>query len=644
MFSKGDTIGAYELIRKLGGGAFGEVWLGRHRELGLDRAIKIPTDPDYVKQLRQEGKIQAQVRHPNIVETVDLNTMHDPPYFVMEYVAGQDLRKRLKADGRLPVAEALDILRQILDALICAHSQGVLHRDLKPENILLAPDGRVKVTDFGLGKIQADLAQSLLLSGSMMSSQGVSVSGTFQYMSPEQQSGREPDPRDDVYSVGIIGCELLTGRRPSGAGIARAMVRCRIDRAVGDLFEKASDEPEYRYESASQMRAAIASLLHDMPVGQGDGSRADGSPPGSRDRPARLRSGQWNGPSEPRDRGAPGDEAITPAPTPPALEGHDASVGIALPSIRKVVLAVLAAAAVMALGTSLLREVGYSIGMVIILFSLVIAALIFGRTFRFFRRADLLLMGILYTAAIGIPWLVLMFLSRRLFGYGLLFGVIPAIGLSFIMSRRLHGSVLSHAIVQIPLWLGMWAARAVFERNAFWSWDRHLGIHYSLAEDVVLGLIVGLAFATVEAVVIYLVAREGTAHADGSDPISRSARKWPVVYVGVLCIIISPVLVWPFVRFFHDFNMPTVLLLLPTTGLVVGGGRLLRRPCCFAWLQMYAFSFLSCCGFMYVVHVYGHLGVLWSRAYGRSIPPLMFWPVLLLPALVPVLRRMKAAT
>ena len=265
MFSEGDTVGAYELIRRLGGGAFGEVWLVRHMDLGVERAMKIPTDPDYVRQLRQEGKIQFQLHHPNIVETAELNTRHDPPYFVMEYVEGQDLRKRLKAGGKLTVPEALEVVRQILEAMEHAHGQGVLHRDLKPENILMTPDGTVKITDFGLGKVQADLAQSLLLSGSMMSSQGISVSGTYDYMSPEQRSGGQADPRDDLYAVGIIGCELLTGRRPTGAGMARAMSRNDIERSIGDVFEKACDDVDYRYESAAEMLSAVTALLHGVP-------------------------------------------------------------------------------------------------------------------------------------------------------------------------------------------------------------------------------------------------------------------------------------------------------------------------------------------------------------------------------------------
>lgn len=212
---EGQVIGTYRLLRKLGGGAFGEVWLVKHTDLEVERAMKIPTDPEYVKQLRREGKIQFSVRHPNIVETVDLNTSHTPPYFVMEYVEGEDLRRKLRAAGKLSVEDAAGLLCQVLEALRTAHGQGVCHRDLKPENILIASDGSVKVTDSDLGQVQAEVTQSLLLSGSMVTQSGGSVSSTFEYMSPEQRTGAPADPRDDLYAVGIIGCELVTGSRRS---------------------------------------------------------------------------------------------------------------------------------------------------------------------------------------------------------------------------------------------------------------------------------------------------------------------------------------------------------------------------------------------------------------------------------------------
>jgi len=263
----GETVGSYELVRKLGAGAFGEVWLARHIELGFERAMKIPTDSDYIQQLRKEGQIQFTLKHPNIVETFDLDTHHTTPHLVMEYVEGEDLRKRLRARGKLPPTEALPIVRQILDALHAAHAQGIVHHDLKPENILLAADGTVKVADFGLGRVQATVAQSLLLSGSMVSREGKSVSGTFEYMSPEQQRGEPADPRDDLYALGVIGCELLTGRRPTGLGVAKMFEREKLDPTLSDLFEKALDDRDHAYRSATDMLAAMRDAAAERKTG-----------------------------------------------------------------------------------------------------------------------------------------------------------------------------------------------------------------------------------------------------------------------------------------------------------------------------------------------------------------------------------------
>ena len=265
MLGEGETVGPYELVRKLGGGTFGEVWLARHTDLDVERAVKVPTDPDYVRQLRREGKIQFGLRHPNIVQTLELFTRHDPPYFVMEYVEGQDLRGRLNADAPLPVDEVLGILRQVLAALGAAHEQGVVHRDLKPENILLTPDGAVKVADFGLGAAQATVARTLLLSGSLVTSAGRSVSGTFAYMSPEQQAGEEPTPAADLYALGVIACEMLAGRRPSAAGVATTLARAQAPRHIAEVVQTACDDLEYRYATAHDMLAALDQALGEAP-------------------------------------------------------------------------------------------------------------------------------------------------------------------------------------------------------------------------------------------------------------------------------------------------------------------------------------------------------------------------------------------
>ena len=253
----GQVLSVYELVRKLGEGAFGEVWLARHLDWNTEFALKIPTDPQYIDQLRREGALVFSLSHPNIVDIQQSDTRHDPPYLAMEYVEGGDLRARLEREGKLPLNAALAILSQVLDALEAAHARGVVHRDLKPGNILLTADGTVKVSDFGLGRLQAAIACSLSMSGSLFTQQGKSISGTLAYMSPEQGEGEDATPSDDLYAVGIIGCELLTGRRPAAAGAAKHLTRAGVAAPVVAVLDKACDTRQYRYQSAAGMRAAL---------------------------------------------------------------------------------------------------------------------------------------------------------------------------------------------------------------------------------------------------------------------------------------------------------------------------------------------------------------------------------------------------
>ena len=258
MPQQGDAIGPYELVRRLGTGTFGEVWLARHRDAEVERAIKIPTDPGYVEQLRRESRLQLLLEHPHIVHGIELDLGHDPPYFVMEYVQGANLREHLARHGPLPPPAALGILRQVLEALVVAHGQGVLHRDHKPANILLAPDGTVKITDFGLGKVQADVAVSLSLSGSLVTRAGASIEGTVAYMSPEQLRGEAPAPSDDLYSLGIIACELLCGMRPlRGFSIRETFQEAGIPARLAGIVTRALALPTRRYALALEMLADV---------------------------------------------------------------------------------------------------------------------------------------------------------------------------------------------------------------------------------------------------------------------------------------------------------------------------------------------------------------------------------------------------
>ena len=170
---KGDRISEYTLVEKLGQGGFGEVWKAEHSQIaGKYVAIKIPTKPESMDLLQKEAVFQHQLEHSNIVRTIGLNTQHDPPYFIMEFVDGKNLRQFMQDEGILPPPYAIDIAVQMLEALSHAHSNGIVHKDVKPENILVekkrvtvAKDHKallhyVKITDLGLGKMPDNLRQS----------------------------------------------------------------------------------------------------------------------------------------------------------------------------------------------------------------------------------------------------------------------------------------------------------------------------------------------------------------------------------------------------------------------------------------------------------------------------------------------------
>ena len=204
--------GRYRIIRKLGSGGMANVYLAEDEELGRQVAIKIlndrhASDDQFVERFRREAKNAAGLSHPNIVSIYDRGEAEGTYYIAMEYLEGRSLKERIVADGPLPISDAIEIARQILRAIGFAHKRGIVHRDIKPHNVLLVQDGagdeRFKVTDFGISRTTA----------SQMTEAG-SIVGTAQYLSPEQARGAPVDQRSDVYSVGIVLYELLTGKLP----------------------------------------------------------------------------------------------------------------------------------------------------------------------------------------------------------------------------------------------------------------------------------------------------------------------------------------------------------------------------------------------------------------------------------------------
>src|SRR5437773_6106101 len=188
----------------------GEVYRAHDAVLGREVALKVlhahlAGDRGFVDRFRREARAAAILNHPNIVDVYDWGSTDGTYFMVMEFVRGTNLRAVLLENGRLEPAQVVEVVLQVLSALDHAHGHGIVHRDIKPENILIATDGTVKVADFGLARAYADFYVS--------QAEGT-VTGTVQYLAPEQIQGEPADPRTDLYSLGVVMFELLTGRPP----------------------------------------------------------------------------------------------------------------------------------------------------------------------------------------------------------------------------------------------------------------------------------------------------------------------------------------------------------------------------------------------------------------------------------------------
>ena len=216
----GTKLGPYEVISALGAGGMGEVYRARDTRLERDVAIKVlpkgvAGDSDRLRRFEQEARAVAALDHPNILAVHDIGTHDGAPYLVTELLEGESLRQRLHA-GAMPQRKAVECAEQIAHGLAAAHDKGIVHRDLKPENIFLTKNGRVKILDFGLAKLQA--AHAAVADGMTIGTQtspGM-VMGTAGYMSPEQVRGVAADHRSDIFSLGAVLYEMLSGRRAFG--------------------------------------------------------------------------------------------------------------------------------------------------------------------------------------------------------------------------------------------------------------------------------------------------------------------------------------------------------------------------------------------------------------------------------------------
>jgi serine/threonine protein kinase/tetratricopeptide (TPR) repeat protein len=215
MGSTRETLGHYEVLRPIGAGGMGEVFVARDSKLGRKVAIKLlpsrlVSDRDTLSRFTQEARSASALNHPNIVTIHEVGADGGSPYIVMEYIDGRDLRT-LAAEEVLSVRKVLDIAVQIADGLAAAHERGIVHRDLKPENIMVTHDGYVKILDFGLAKLvgpapEGDTTMSLEMPGTTPGT----ILGTVGYMSPEQATGKKIDFRSDLFAFGAILYELIT--------------------------------------------------------------------------------------------------------------------------------------------------------------------------------------------------------------------------------------------------------------------------------------------------------------------------------------------------------------------------------------------------------------------------------------------------
>ncbi len=263
----------WRILAELGRGGMGEVWLAEHIELGRKEALKIlkaqvAKDAQFVSRFRREARAVNRLRHPNIVALHDFGQLPDERFYIaMEYAEGPTMFELLHLGPPFAVPRALHVLAQLAYALHHAHSRGVLHRDLKPANLMLVgPEDTLKVLDFGMAKIVAgDTSESIALSS------GNVIWGTAKYMSPERVTGTGDDPRTDLYAIGCIATEVLTGTPPfTGTPSAiidahlgapppvpssrRPDIPRELDTVVLRLLEK---KPEHRYASAAELFAAL---------------------------------------------------------------------------------------------------------------------------------------------------------------------------------------------------------------------------------------------------------------------------------------------------------------------------------------------------------------------------------------------------
>ncbi|MCU7728194.1 protein kinase [Actinoplanes sp. KI2] len=276
MISPGVTLGGrYRLDERIAGGGMGDVWRGTDEVLGRTVAVKIllPAlldEPGFAERFRGEARTMATINHPGVVDVYDYGSDQQLAFLVMEYVEGDALSRTLSRVGRLTPARTMALVAQAADALQAAHANGIVHRDVKPGNLLVRPNGTLVLTDFGIAR--SALVGQLTVAGSVL--------GTASYISPEQASGEGATPASDVYALGVVAYQCLSGHRPfdGATPIEIAMKHVRetprplpadIPPPVRAIVDRAlAKNPGERWPSASAMAAVARQAASALATGQ----------------------------------------------------------------------------------------------------------------------------------------------------------------------------------------------------------------------------------------------------------------------------------------------------------------------------------------------------------------------------------------
>jgi eukaryotic-like serine/threonine-protein kinase len=279
------NIAHYKVIKKIGSGGMGEVYLAEDTRLNRKVALKVlpqefTKDKARIRRFEREAKTVTALNHPYILTIYDIGQFDSSTYIASEYIDGETLRQRMRT-LRLPLKEILTIVTQVAEALTAAHQAGIIHRDIKPENIMLQRDGYVKVLDFGLSKPIENLSNaSALHTLTSPDTQTGVVIGTIRYMSPEQARGMKVDERGDLFSLGIVFYEMLTGRVPFEGATAADMLAAILEKRPVALqnsdeypeelqwivSKTLAKDPDERYQSAKDFLADLKRIRKHLEV------------------------------------------------------------------------------------------------------------------------------------------------------------------------------------------------------------------------------------------------------------------------------------------------------------------------------------------------------------------------------------------